>query len=116
MEKIQRRATRLICGPDQPYMERLKKLKWQSLELRRKYICLVQLYKIMFDLCDIDKFKYLDIVGESRTRSRHRYKLRPKHAPMHVLITLSSRFSIVIYIRLEFFTIGCCGSHLIVQL
>ena len=80
MEKIQRRATRLICGPDQPYMERLKKLKWQSLELRRKYLCLVQLYKIMFDLCDIDKFKYLDIVGESRTRSRHRYKLRPKHA------------------------------------
>jgi hypothetical protein len=92
MEKIQRQATRLICGPDQPYMERLKKLKWQSLELRRKYLCLVQLYKIMFDLCDIDKFKYLDIVGESRTRSRHRYKLRPKHA-----ITLSSRFSIAIY-------------------
>jgi hypothetical protein len=80
MEKIQRWATRLICGPDQPYMEILKKLKWQSLELRRKYLCLVQLYKIMFDLCDIDKFKYLDIVGESRTRSRHRYKLRPKHA------------------------------------
>ena len=56
-------------------IERLKKLKWPSLELRRKRLCLVQLYKIMFGLCDIDKFKYLDIVGESRTRSRHRYKL-----------------------------------------
>ncbi len=52
-------------------MERLKKLKWPSLELRRKRLGLVQLYKIMFGLCDIDKFKYLDIVGESRTRSRH---------------------------------------------
>ena len=80
MEKIQRRATRLIYGPDQPYMERLKRLNWPSLELRRMYLCLVQLYKIMFGLCDIDKFKYLDIVGESRTRSSHRYKLRQKHA------------------------------------
>ena len=34
----------------------------------------------MFGLCDIDRFKYLDIVGESCTRSKHKYKLRPRHA------------------------------------
>ena len=34
----------------------------------------------MFGLCDIDRFKYLDIVGESRTRSKHKYKRRPRHA------------------------------------
>ena len=79
IESIQRRATRLICGSHQSYEERLEKLKWPSLELRRKYLCLVQLYKIMFGLCDIDRFKYLDIVGESRTRSKHKYKLRPRH-------------------------------------
>ena len=33
----------------------------------------------MFGLCDINRSKYLDIIGESRTRSNHKYKLRPKH-------------------------------------
>ena len=56
-----------------------KVLNWPTLELRREYLCLVQLYK-MFGYCDIDKFKYLDIVGQSRTRSNRKYKLRPEHA------------------------------------
>ena len=34
----------------------------------------------MFGLCDIGRFKYLDIVGESCTRSKHKYKLRHRHA------------------------------------
>ena len=77
IERIHRRATRLICGTDQPCEERLRKLKWPSLKLRRKYLCLVQLYKIMFRLCDIDRSKYLDIIGESRTIPNHKFKLRP---------------------------------------
>ena len=43
IESIQRRATRLICGSDKPYSERLTELNWSSLELRRKYVCLLQL-------------------------------------------------------------------------
>ena len=77
-ESIQRRATRLICGPDKSYEERLSDLNWMTLKVRRKYLCLVQLYKIIFDFCDIDCNKFLDIVGRSRTRSNHDFKLRPK--------------------------------------
>ena len=29
-------------------------LKWLSLELQRKFTCLLQMYKIIFGLCDID--------------------------------------------------------------
>ena len=33
---------------------RLGVLKWPSLELRKKFICLVQIYKIIFGHCSID--------------------------------------------------------------
>ncbi len=61
IEAIQRRATKLICGSDLSYEQRLVKLKWP--------LSLVQVYKIIFGLCNIDAAKYFDIVGESRTRS-----------------------------------------------
>jgi len=32
IEAIQRRTSRLICGPDKEYPERLLELKWDSLE------------------------------------------------------------------------------------
>ena len=54
IESIQRRATRVICGSEKEYQERLGVLKWPSLELRRKFICLVQMYKIIFGHFDID--------------------------------------------------------------
>ena len=80
IEAIQRRATKLICGSDLSYEQRLDKLKWPTLELRRKFLSLVQVYKIIFGLCDIDAAKYFDIVRESRTRSNHKFKLRPNYA------------------------------------
>ena len=51
---MQRRATRVICGAEKEYQERLAVLKWPSLELRKKFISLVHMYKIMFGHCDID--------------------------------------------------------------
>lgn len=80
IEAIQRRASRLICGPDKEYPERLLELKWDSLELRRKYLSLVQMYKIIFGYCDINCHHYFDIIGITRTRSKHEYKIRPKVA------------------------------------
>ena len=71
IEAIQRRASRLICGPDKEYPERLLELKWDSLELRRKYLSLVQMYKIIFGYYDINCHHYLDIIGITRTRSNH---------------------------------------------
>ena len=75
-----RRASRLICGPDKEYPERLLELKWDSLELRRQYLSLVQMYKIIFGYCDINCHHYFDIIGITRTRSKHEYKIRPKVA------------------------------------
>ena len=80
IESIQRRATRLICGSDKPYSERLTKLNWSSLELRRKYLCLLQLYKIIHGYSDIDYTAYVDLTGPTRTRSNHDFKIRPKAA------------------------------------
>ena len=80
IESVQRRASRLICGPDKAYAERLAEINWDCLELRRKYLSIVQMYKIIFGYCDVDCSKYYDAVGPSRTRSNRNYKIRPKAA------------------------------------
>ena len=80
IESIQRRATRLICGSDKPYYERLTELKWSSLELRRKYLGLLQLYKKIHGYSDINCTTYVDLTGPTRTRSNHDFKIRPKAA------------------------------------
>ena len=54
IESVQKRATRVICGSEKEYQERLGTLKWPSLELRRKFICLVQMCKIIFGHRDLD--------------------------------------------------------------
>ena len=71
IESIQRRATRLICGSHNSYTERLTELNWSTLELRRKYLCLVQLYKIIHGYSDIDYTTYVDLTGPTRTRGNH---------------------------------------------
>ena len=76
IESVQGRALRLICGPDKACVERLAEINWDSLELRRKYLSIVQMYKIIFGYCDVDCSKY-DVVGPSRTCSNN-YKIRPK--------------------------------------
>ena len=58
----------------------LAEINWDSLELRRKYLSIVQMYKIIIGYCDADCSKYDDIVGPSRTCSNHNYKIRPKAA------------------------------------
>lgn len=56
--KNQRRTTTLICGPNLPYKERLKMLKWPSHKLQRRNFCLAQYYEILFRLSDKGKFEY----------------------------------------------------------
>ena len=52
-----------------------------TLELRRKYLCLVQLYKIFHGYSDIDYTTYeVDLTGPTRTRSNHYFKIRPRAA------------------------------------
>ena len=78
IESIQRRATRVICGSEKDYQERLEILKWPSLELRRKFIFLVQMYKIIFGQCDIDPHTFFDFNVVAKTRRNHNFKIRPK--------------------------------------
>ena len=78
IESIQRRATRLICGSVKSYSERLAELNWSTLELRRKYLCLVQLYKIIHGFSDVDYTRYIDLTGPTRTRRKHDFKIRPR--------------------------------------
>ena len=80
IKSIQRRATRLICGSEKSFSERLTELNWFTSELRRKYLCLVQLYKIIHGYCDIDYTTYVDLTGPTRTRSNHDFKIRPRAA------------------------------------
>ena len=39
----------LICASSLFYEDRLKKLGWSTLDVQRKYLCLVTLYKIIFE-------------------------------------------------------------------
>ena len=52
------------------YSERLSELSWSTLELRRKYLCWVHLYKIIHGYSDVDT-TYVDLTGPTRTRSKH---------------------------------------------
>ena len=49
-----------------------------SLELRRKYLTVVQICKILFGYCDMDASKFYHIIRPSRTRRNHDFKLRPQ--------------------------------------
>ena len=70
----------LICGSHNSYTERLTELNWSTLDLRRKYLCLVQLYNIIHSYSDIDYTTYVDLTGPTRTRRNHEFKIRPRAA------------------------------------
>ena len=80
VKHIQRRANRLKYGSDKSYIERLTELNWSTLELRRKYLCLVHLYKIIHGCSDFGYTTYVDQTGPTRTRSNHNFKIRPRAA------------------------------------
>ena len=80
VKHIQRRANRLKYGSDKSYIERLTELKLSTLELRRKYLCLVHLYKIIQGYSDFGYTTYVDQTSPTRTRSNHNFKIRPRAA------------------------------------
>ena len=80
VKHIQRRANRLKYGSDKSYIERLTELNWSTLEVRRKYLCLVHLYKIIHGYSDFGYTTYVDQTGPTRTRSNHNFKIRPRAA------------------------------------
>ena len=53
LEEVQRRASRLALGQkrgEMEYEDRLRKLKWPTLETRRLFLSLAECYKIVFGI------------------------------------------------------------------
>ena len=66
LERVQQRASRLTLGQKHGEMEnedRLRKLKWPTLETRRLFLSLVECYKIVFG---INKLNFDDLFELTR--------------------------------------------------
>ena len=75
VESIQRRATKLVPGYEHlSYQERLMKLKLPTLVYRRKRGEMIQVYKFLHKIWDIDDYNFLTPAIDNRTRG-HSLKL-----------------------------------------
>ena len=78
MEKVQRRATRMIEGfKNLSYEERLGRLNLTTLETRRTRADLIEVYKIFHGLEGLRSEDFFDLAQEGSTRG-HRYKIYKK--------------------------------------
>ena len=83
IERVQRRATRMINGLKHlTYEERLKKCNLTSLENRRRRYDLIETYKIMTNIYKIDREKLFEI-KETQTRG-HDLKIYKQHTRLNV--------------------------------
>ena len=80
LEKVQRRASKCALGnigQDMPYEERLKLLKWPTLEKRRLFLSLIECYKTINRLNGLEPSAFFTFAHVSRPlRANHRYKLK----------------------------------------
>ncbi|XP_028407530.1 uncharacterized protein LOC114530144 [Dendronephthya gigantea] len=82
LEKVQRRASRIALRQkrqDMSYEDRIKILKWSTLEKCRLYLSLIECYKIVFNISNLDFNTFFEL-GSKRTRANHGYKLYVKLA------------------------------------
>ena len=78
LEMVQRRAARYVLHRYErtaSVKEMLEQLDWETLELRRRKARLTMLYKMHYNLVEIDHQKYLEPAGRS---SRHMHKFSYK--------------------------------------
>ena len=82
LEKVQRTSLALGKKRDEmEYEERLRRLKWSTLETRRLFLSLAECYKIVFD--DLSKpniDNLFEFTKRNSTRANHLYKLYDKPA------------------------------------
>ena len=65
------------------YEDRLKILKWPTLEKRRHYISLVECYKNVFGLNGLNFSDFFELALDTRTRANHPFKLFVKSAKVN---------------------------------
>ena len=99
IENVQRRATKLVRTISHlTYQERLKCLGLPSLAYRRERADLVEVYKIMNGISDVDKEKFFTISNYTATRGhsikfakrRHRLKVRSNSFSIRVIDSWNS--------------------------
>ena len=88
-QTIKRKAVRIISGlQGSKYEEKLKELGLQTLEARRERSDLIQTYKIVHGLDDVDKslwFQHVAETSESITRqSADILNLKPSHSKLEL--------------------------------
>lgn len=87
LEKVQRRASRFALGisaNDMSYEDRLKRLKWPSLEKRRTLSSLTECYKTINEPNCLNPYEFLSFADKCRPlRSNHRFKLKTKSAKLN---------------------------------
>jgi hypothetical protein len=75
LEKVQRRATKLISNISHlSYEERLKSLRLDSLAIRRRRNDMLQVYRIIHGIDNINASDFFEFSSDSITRG-HRYKI-----------------------------------------
>ena len=88
LERVQRRAIKLILKSDDPYDIRLKKLNIMLLEKRRSLADVTFLYKVLNGNIDIDISKIIDFHSEAdrfSLRAKDSLTLKKKYARTNVL-------------------------------
>ena len=88
LERVHRRATKLILKSDDPYDIRLKKFNLMSLEKRRSLADVTFLYKVLNGNIDIDISKIIDFHSEAdrfSLRAKDSLTLKKKYARTNVL-------------------------------
>lgn len=79
VEKVQRRATKLVPGLRHvPYEDRLKTLKMPSLDFRRRRGDMIHVYKILKGIDRLDPLEFFSLPSHTSTRG-HSQKLYKKH-------------------------------------
>ena len=80
LEKVQCRASKCALGnigQDMPYEERLKLLKWPTLEQRRLSLSLIECYKTINRLNGLDTVAFFTFAHDFRPlRANHPFKLK----------------------------------------
>jgi hypothetical protein len=84
IEKVQRRATKLVEGlQDMSYDDRLKELKLQSLSDRRVRADMLQTFRIIRNIDNLDEDTFFTKAHDTRTRGNG-YKLFKKHCNTNI--------------------------------
>ena len=92
MENAQRRATRLVPAlRGLSYTERLQVLNLPSMDYRRKRFDMIQVYKIIHGIDDIDMNVFFKFAGDGGTRGHTLKLLKPQAKKSSRLNSFSHR-------------------------